>query len=128
MIATNKSDVLIIDDDKIICEVFKEYCTSLKCFNKVAVSSDAMGASFKLRNQKFGLIILDISMPGKNGFDILVREFTEKGLNKKENILVISGTLEPAIVSKLIQNGVKNFLVKPVDEEIFKEKITKMTA
>jgi response regulator of citrate/malate metabolism len=126
MAAFGKSDVLIVDDDKDICEIFKEYCLSTKKFNKVIVAYDGSLATLKLQNQVFGLIILDMTLPKKNGFEVIIREFTEHNQNKKQNVLVISGTLEPDVVAKLIQNGIKNFLVKPVDEKTFVEKVNKM--
>lgn len=124
----NKSDVLIVDDDKDICEIFKEYCLSTKKFNKVIIANDGSLATLKLQNQVFGLIILDMTLPKKNGFEVIMREFTDHNPNKKQNILVISGTLEPDVVSKLIQNGIKNFLVKPVDEKTFLDKVNKMVS
>jgi response regulator of citrate/malate metabolism len=122
----NKSDVLIVDDDKDICEIFTEYCVSTRKFNKVIIAHDGSLATLKLQNQVFGLIILDMTLPKKNGFEVLMREFTEHNQNKKQNVLVISGTLEPDVVAKLIQNGIKNFLVKPVDEKTFVDKVNKM--
>lgn len=127
MAPITKPDVLIIDDDADICEIFKTYCEETKMFNKVVVANDGSMATFKLQNQKFGVIILDMNMPKKSGIDVLIREFAAKNQkNTKDCVLVISGNLDPDIVAKLIHNGVKNFLVKPVDEAIFKEKIIKM--
>jgi len=122
----NKTDVLIVDDDKNICEIFKEYCESTKKFNKIITANDGSVATLKLQNQIFGLIILDMTLPKKNGFEVILREFTEHNKNKKQNILVISGTLDPNVVTKLIQSGVKHFLVKPVDEKTFLDKVNKM--
>jgi response regulator of citrate/malate metabolism len=125
----HKPDVLIVDDDKDICEIFKSYCESTGRFNKIITASDGSLASMKLQNQEFGLIILDMTMPKKNGFEVIMKDFAGKyKKNKKDNILVISGTLEPKIVTELAANGIKNFMVKPVDETAFKEKVTKMVS
>jgi response regulator of citrate/malate metabolism len=126
---SNTVDVLIIDDDKDICAIMKEYLSDMKCFRLIVAAHDGSVATQKLQNQKFGLIILDMNMPKKSGFDLL-KEFegTSHSTNKKENVLVISGTLDRDLISKVIQRGVKNFLVKPFDEAGFKERVNKMVA
>ena len=118
----NQRDVLICDDDKEICEILKEYCIGLGYFRNIVMAHDGTMASQKLRNQEFALILIDINMPKKNGYDLLA-EFDESKANKKENILIISGILEKEITEKIIRIGVKNVLVKPFDEELFKEKV-----
>lgn len=120
-------DVLIIDDDKNICSIMKEYLEEMNVFRLIVVANDGMLASSKLQNQRFGLIILDMSMPKKSGYD-LIKDFEPPSLNKKENVVVISGTLDRDLIAKIIQRGVKNFLVKPFDEASFKDKISKMLA
>lgn len=118
-------DVLICDDDKGICEILKEYCTNMGCFKNIVVAHDGITATQKLRNQKFALVLLDISMPKKTGFD-LIGEFVPGSLNVKENILIVSGTLEKDLIAKIIQNKVTNFMVKPFDETQFQEKVLKI--
>lgn len=118
-------DVLICDDDKGICEVLKEYCTNMGCFKNIVIAHDGITATQKLRNQKFALVLLDISMPKKTGFD-LIAEFVPGSLNIKENILIVSGTLEKDLIAKIIQNKVTNFMVKPFDETHFQEKVLKI--
>lgn len=118
-------DVLICDDDLDICEILKEYCQNLGCFKNIVIANDGIIATQKLRNQKFSVILLDITMPKKTGYD-LIGEFTNNSLNQKENILVVSGTLEKDLIAKILQSGVKNFLVKPFDEVGFQEKVLKI--
>jgi response regulator of citrate/malate metabolism len=118
-------DVLIIDDDKNICEVLREYCLNMGCFKNIVMAHDGVMASQKLRNQKFALVLLDMSMPKKSGFDVLT-EFSAEGLNQKDKILVVSGTLEKDLIAKLLGAGVKTFLVKPFDEPTFQERVIKI--
>ena len=120
-------DVLICDDDAGICEILKEYCSNLGCFKNIVIANDGIMATQKLRNQKFALILLDVNMPKKSGYD-LIGEFTSNSLNHKDNILIVSGALEKDIIAKIIQSGVKNFLVKPFDEAGFQEKVLKILA
>ncbi|RPJ77950.1 MAG: response regulator, partial [Alphaproteobacteria bacterium] len=84
------------------------------CFKNIIVANDGMMAAQKLRNQKFALILLDMNMPKKSGLDLL-SEFDSETLNRKENVLIVSGTLEKSLISKILGQGVKTFLVKPFD-------------
>ena len=118
-------DVLICDDDKDICEIIKVYCDNMGCFKNIVMAHDGIMATQKLRNQKFSLICLDIAMPKKSGYD-LISDVEVGGINSKESIIIISGTLEKDLIAKIIANGVKNLLVKPFDEKQFQEKVLKI--
>lgn len=118
-------DVLICDDDKNICEILKTYCENMGCFKNIVMAHDGITATQKLRNQKFALVCLDISMPKKSGFD-LIGDVESESINSKDNILIVSGTLEKDLIAKIIANGVKNFMVKPFDEKQFQEKVLRI--
>ena len=120
-----KIDALIVDDDKEICSIIRQYLEDLRFFRLIVEANDGIVATQKLQNQTFGLVILDMDIPKKNGFDLL-KEFENNSLNNKECILVLSGTLSTDLIARLLQRGVKNFLVKPSDEESFKEKVKNM--
>ena len=118
-------DVLICDDDKNICEILKDFCEKMGCFKNIVLAHDGITATQKLRNQKFALILLDINMPKKNGFDLL-SDIAIGSVNSKDSILVVSGSLEKDLIARIIENGVKNFMVKPFDEKNFQEKVLKI--
>lgn len=120
-------DVLIIDDDKNICEILKAYCINMGCFKNIVFAHDGIMATQKLRNQKFALILLDMNMPKKSGLDLL-GEFEKGALNQKESVVVVSGTLEKELIAKVINQGVKTFLVKPFDEPSFQDRVLKVLA
>ncbi len=117
-------DVLIIDDDKDICDVLKEYCHNMGCFKNIILAHDGITATQKLRNQKFAVILLDMNMPKKSGLDLLA-EFEPGALNHKESVLIVSGTLEKDLIARVIGKGVKIFLVKPFDETTFQDRVLK---
>jgi len=117
-------DVLIIDDENEICEILKVYCEDLGFFRHIITCNNAMEAIFKMKNQKFCLILLDVNMPNKDGIalldNILYHEIP------LENVCLVSGELDSTKLVKAMDKGVKNFIVKPFDEETFLEKITPM--
>ncbi|MDO9182346.1 MAG: response regulator [Bacteriovorax sp.] len=119
-----RGDVLIADDDLSICEILKNYCEKMGCFRNILMVHDGSMASSKLRNQKFGLILIDLKMPKKSGLDLL-RELDDKSLNTKNSVVVVSGTLDKTVVEKILATGVKSFLLKPFTEVEFTEKVIK---
>ena len=118
-------DVLIVDDDKNICEILAEYCKKLGCFKNIVFAHDGITATQKLRNQKFSLILLDINMPKKSGIDLLT-EFKESDHNQVDSVVIVSGTVEKNIIARILASGIKYFLVKPFDEVAFQERVLKV--
>ena len=105
----NKSHILIVDDDDKIRNLLKDYLTE----NHYIVSSaeDAAQAKERLKILKFDIIILDVMMPGQNGYD-----FTKE--IKRENktpiiLLTAKGEVENRI--RGLELGADDYLGKPFD-------------
>jgi DNA-binding response OmpR family regulator len=61
--------ILIIDDDEELCELVSEYL-SAEGFEVEAVHDGESGLREALRDER-DLVILDVMLPKKNGFDVL---------------------------------------------------------
>lgn len=115
-------DVIIIDDDRGVIEVLELYCENLGCFRNIIKARDGSEASKKLANQRFAIILLDINMPRKSGIDI-IKEIEDKNHpNQLESVIIVSGELNKTVLAESMKRGVKNFLVKPFDENQFIER------
>ncbi len=64
----NKTHILIVDDDDRIRALLKEYLTENNYL--VSTSENAENAKKKLKFFKFDLIVLDVMMPGQDGYDL----------------------------------------------------------
>ena len=86
---------------------------------------DGMDGIKKLINQRFSIIILDLKIPKKNGFQVLenIAKKTSTNQNMVGSVIISSGNLEKDKINKAVKSGVKHFLVKPFDEEQFKAKV-----
>lgn len=115
-------NVLLVDDDEELCEIMKYYLYKIENIRSIVTVHDGMTATQKLRNQKFDLILLDMRMPRKNGFDLL-DEFKDNPFNSVNKVLAMSGTLDMDVLTIATYHGVKTFLVKPFDENLFLEKV-----
>jgi len=104
-------DLLIVDDDPLVCESLKEMLT-LEGYRADAVF-DGASALAKLKGQQYKLILSDIQMPGLNGIELL-KEL--KGQAPDSTIIFITGHghIEGAV--EAIKLGAYDYLTKPIDD------------
>ena len=63
--------VLIVEDDPMVAEFNRRYLEQVGGFELIAVAPSVVDALRILDGQEIDLILLDIFMPGMNGFDLL---------------------------------------------------------
>ena len=105
----NKTHILIVDDDNRIRDLLKEYLKENNYI--VSTSEDAENAKVKLSHLKFDLIVLDVMMPGQDGYD-----FT-KEIKKKINIPIILLTAKGEVENRIkgLELGADDYLGKPFE-------------
>ena len=64
----NKLHILIVDDDDRIRDLLKDFLSDNHYIVSTAENSDQ--AKEKLKYLRFDIIILDVMMPGQNGYDL----------------------------------------------------------
>jgi len=100
-------NVLIADDNLQIVSILKEYCKKNN-FN-VTLAHDGEETLGKIRNNKFDIVLLDIMMPKKNGFDVCkeVRTFS--------NVPIIMITARGEDFERImgLETGADDYIVKP---------------
>ena len=102
--------ILIVDDDINLCTVLKEELIEVG-YNAEFVN-DGDAAFEHLSKSPSDLILLDLKMPGKNGFDVL-RELKERGIQVKVIVLTAYADVKSAIDSAKL--GATDFISKPYD-------------
>jgi two-component system phosphate regulon response regulator OmpR len=104
-----KNHILIVDDDNRIRELVKEYLRTNKFI--VSAANSAEEAKIKLNYFKFDLIVLDVMMPGQNGYDLT------KELKKSSNIPIILLTAKGEVENRIrgLELGADDYLGKPFD-------------
>jgi DNA-binding NtrC family response regulator len=106
------SSILIIDDEKSICEILQMMLQQYDHKTKYALSGEE--AKVLLANEYFDVIISDIRLPDINGIDLL--EFVKKYSPDSEIILITAyASTESAI--KALKLGASDYLIKPLDLE-----------
>jgi DNA-binding NtrC family response regulator len=75
-----------------------------------------------LELKKPPVLVMDIYLPGKNGFD-LIQDLKNRGLLENTRVIGISSMAFPEIVRKMVQAGFADFLVKPLDIDLFLSRV-----
>ena len=106
----NKSiHILIVDDDDRIRSLLKDYLTENKYI--VSTAENADNAKEKLDFLKFDIIILDVMMPGQNGYELT------KEIKRNTKIPVILLTAKGEVENRIkgLELGADDYIGKPFE-------------
>tara|TARA_B110000444_G_scaffold47984_1_gene43835 strand:- start:244 stop:921 length:678 start_codon:yes stop_codon:yes gene_type:complete len=105
----NKTHILIVDDDNRIRDLLKEYLKDNKYM--VSTSENAENAKIKLSHFKFDLIVLDVMMPGQNGYDLT------KDIKKNMEVPIILLTAKSEVENRIkgLELGADDYISKPFE-------------
>ncbi len=99
--------ILIIEDDRSIAEIEKDYLEMSGYF--VSVAYDGETGLKRIQSEKFDLVILDIMLPGRDGFSIL----SSLPEDKDFPIIVVSAKDEEFSKIKGLGLGADDYMTKP---------------
>ena len=104
-----KYHILVIDDDNRIRELVKEYLNENNFI--VSTGNSAEEAKIKLKYFKFDLLVLDVMMPGQNGFELT------KEIKENSDISIILLTAKGEVESRIegLEIGADDYLGKPFE-------------
>jgi DNA-binding NarL/FixJ family response regulator len=116
----NTQRILIADDHNLIISGIETIIENNKLGEIVAKVNDGKELLLKLNSTSVNLIILDINMPNLNGIETAEKVLARYPLMK---ILIISQYENLELIKKLKLMGVKGYLSKTFEEELFIEAI-----
>ncbi|WP_313341159.1 response regulator transcription factor [Sedimentibacter sp.] len=99
--------ILIIEDDKSISELQKDYL-EMSGYEVVCVFDGDTGLEH-IKNDRFDLVILDLMLPQKGGFDIL-KEISD---SKQIPVLIVSAKSDEIYKIKGLNLGADDYITKP---------------
>ena len=105
----NKNHILIVDDDDKIRNLLKDYLTENHYI--VSTAEDAIHAKERLKIIKFDIIILDVMMPGQDGYDLT------KEIKKDSKVSIILLTAKGEVENRIkgLELGADDYLGKPFE-------------
>jgi two-component system phosphate regulon response regulator OmpR len=105
--------ILLVDDDRRIRQLLSRLLQ--REGYRVTVAESAEDASACMRGLHFDLIILDVMMPGENGYQFAVRLRADNTLIADAPILMLTARAEIGDRIKGFEAGVDDYLAKPYD-------------
>ena len=100
--------ILVVDDEKPLQRALQMKFTNAGF--EVVIAADGEEALEILDRETFNIVLLDLVMPKKNGFEVL-EELKAKG--KKVPVIVLSNLSQDEDVKRARDLGAIDFLVKP---------------
>ncbi|MEZ4272035.1 MAG: response regulator [Myxococcota bacterium] len=100
--------VLVVDDEKVICEILRDFL-EYEGFRVTAVNSGEAAVE-ELNKTIFDVILTDLKMPGIGGLDLLHR-IADSGCDTAMVIMTGYGTVETAI--EAMKKGAFDYILKP---------------
>jgi len=106
--------LLLIDDDRALCELLNEYLTQEGFDVTTHYDGEAALACIQAHPDEFDAIILDVMLPGMNGFDILKSIPAEN----TAPILMLTARGEDTDTVLGLELGADDYVAKPVSPRV----------
>ncbi len=118
----NSKKILIVEDDIHVSKVFQVQLEKIGFI--VILASDGEEATLILEKEKPDLVILDLMIPKKDGFDV-IKEIRANALFLKTPVIILSNLGQETDKTRALELGATEYLVKidyPIQEIIDKVK------
>lgn len=105
-------DILLIDDNASMTGLFSRYL-GMKGLN-CTVSNDGKNGLEFIQTKQFDVILLDLSMPGFSGYDVIDNIETSGIIKEKKIFLFTASSITNEEVDELRKRGIVGCIRKPV--------------
>jgi len=118
MSTKNVKPILLVEDETVLRESVRDWLVDVGY--DVHTAEDGEQAMKTVAEQEFGLVILDLRLPGKDGLEVL-KEAREKQPTIKGIIITAYPSVETAV--EAVKRGAIDYLPKPFDLNYLEEVI-----
>ena len=123
--AESKGTILVVDDEMLNRTLLS---TNLKGAGyTVSTAEDGEQALLGLRNEPFDVVLLDLMMPGMDGFQVLEQMKADNAL-RGVPVIVVSAEEDAQSVVRCIEMGAVDHLPKPFDPVLLHARINSALA
>ena len=117
--------IVIADDHAIVREGLKRIVSSAEGMEVVGEAANGIEALHRVRELQFDLLMLDLSMPGRSGMELIKLAKAEK---PRLRILVLSMHQEMQYAVRAIKSGASGYLTKESAPAQLEQAIRKIAA
>jgi CheY-like chemotaxis protein len=108
-------EILIVDDDKTFCKVLALKFQENGFQTYMAFDGESSLKLFKEKHPP--LVLLDIAMPGMNGFEVAEAIRASETPDKHTTIIIMTAHARSFFVSKEFESQIDSYLTKPITPE-----------
>ena len=119
------SSILLVDDHAVVRNGLKQMLIENLGSLVLGEANDAIEAMEQVRKQDWGLVLLDIRLPGRSGVDVLKQIKSEK---PHLPVLILSSYPESQYAVRLIQAGAAGYISKDAEEKEIIKAVKSATA
>ena len=122
-------DVAIVDDDEVLGELLRHTLTTLG-YSCVLLPDGAQAVDRLTgpgRTLRVKTVLLDIDLPGRNGFEVL-RALQEHGVTAHSSVLIVSARSSPDEALRALRAGATDHIAKPFSVPLLVEKLHRLMA
>lgn len=114
--------ILIIDDEPDVLEVLRVFLQNARFGTETAI--DAAAALARLQKTSLDLILLDIMLPDKSGYEFCVE--LKQSSFAQIPVVMFSAKKEKKDIEKGLECGAADYITKPIDFEKLVGRINKV--
>lgn len=118
--------ILVVDDSRIMRNIVKNTFMEMKIPCQFLEAANGVEALQQLQLNSVNLILLDWNMPELSGIDFLKQVRAIKQYKDLPIIMITSESAKYNVIEAL-KNGATDYIIKPINEKSFKEKLSKIT-
>jgi DNA-binding NarL/FixJ family response regulator len=117
--------IVLADDHAIVREGLKRIVSDVADFTVAGEAADGTQVMERVRSIEFDVLVLDLSMPGRSGMELIKLVKAEK---PKLRILVLSMHQEMQYAVRAIKSGASGYLTKESAPALLEQAIRKVAA
>jgi excisionase family DNA binding protein len=112
--------IMMVDDEAAILDILDNLMHTTEQDVRVVKAQNGVDALLMIGENKPDLLILDIMLPGMNGFEVC-RKLKSNPNTQAIKIVAISGDQSPMIQERILNSGADLFFTKPLNIKSFRD-------
>jgi len=106
--------IMIVDDDRFLAEILQESLSNVSAPVVVEIANDGFEAGRKLSTFMPDIILLDLMMPGLDGFEVC-RAVKNDSATANARVIAITGYPSEENIKRILAAGAEHCLPKPIN-------------
>jgi len=113
--------IMIVDDEIDVLDMLEALMTSSDEEVRIAKAQSGVEALLMIGERKPDLLIIDIMMPGMNGYEVCQKLKSSRN-TQSIKIVAITGDHNPGVKDRILSSGADLFFTKPLEIVEFRER------